>query len=40
MNEYWFLAFVATPALILLIAYLGVIHFEWTLDRKGQIPDE
>lgn len=33
MNPYWVLAFVVTPAAVVLIAYLGVLHFERRLDK-------
>lgn len=39
MNAYWILAFVVTPLLVLLVAYLGVLHFEHSLDRR-QTPGE
>jgi hypothetical protein len=40
MNGYWILAFVVTPVVILLIGYLGVLHFERQMDRNRQIPGE
>jgi hypothetical protein len=40
MNAYWIFAFVVTPALVLAIAYLGVVHFERSLDRNRKAPGE
>ena len=40
MNAYWILAFVVTPALILLIAYLGVLHLEHNLNKNRPAPGE
>jgi hypothetical protein len=40
MNAYWILAFVVTPATILLIAYLGVLHFERSLEKNHAAPGE
>jgi hypothetical protein len=33
MNTYWVLAFVITPAIVLAIAYVGVLHFERSVHR-------
>jgi hypothetical protein len=40
MNAYWVLAFVVTPAVVLLIGYLGVLHFERSLSKDRHVPGE
>lgn len=40
MNAYWVLAFVITPAVVLAIAYLGVLQFERSLDKNRKTPSE
>ena len=40
MNAYWILAFVVTPAVVLAIGYLGVVHFERSLEKDRQTPGE
>ncbi len=34
MNEFWFLAFVITPAFVVIVGYIAVRLHEWDLDRK------
>ncbi len=38
MNMYWVLAFVITPAIVLLIGYLGVLLHERSLDKNRPMP--
>lgn len=40
MNAYWVLAFVVSPAIVLLIGYLGVLHFERSLNKNRPTPGE
>ncbi len=40
MNIYWVLAFVITPAIVLLIGYVGVLLHERSLDKNRPTPGE
>lgn len=36
MNEYWWFAFVVTPALVVLMGYVAVRVHEWDIARNGK----
>ena len=41
MNEFWFLAFVITPAIVVALGWGAVLLHEWDLRRKqGRSPAE
>ena len=39
-NPYFLLAFVVTPAIVILVGYLGVLQFERSLDKDRRAPGE
>lgn len=40
MNEYWVLAFVITPVIVMTVGYLAVRLHEWDLDRRQARRDQ